>query len=242
MVNFGKLRLNAVKFVGILLLGLLTGLSINFIQAVVTVKANPAVTSQDRELTPPSSVEYEYIYFPFAELVAKSDTIVAGRVLELSETKWNQDSGEYWEHALEYGGYETIVIADPYYELTISVERSFVNNITDDSSADKQLTITVPEMSPLDSGSTAMFRTGDEIIAFVIKDEMAWYEGTATYDERYNAVEIGGEKSVFTFIGSPSASFLSKGEDGNYTHWDPYFETTTVYTIGELLDTIAELR
>lgn len=56
-------------------------------------------------------------------MIKNADVIVAGKVIAIGETRWNQDSGQYWEETFQYGAYETIVSALPYYEITMSVDR-----------------------------------------------------------------------------------------------------------------------
>lgn len=42
------------------------------------------------------SFETESVYFIQEELLAEADIIFVGKVLTISPTRWNQDSGEYW--------------------------------------------------------------------------------------------------------------------------------------------------
>ena len=136
----------------LLVIGALVGLlaAIGYIAANHTTRVY--LLPRTKGLTPPSSVEASYAYLSFDDLVRTADAIVTGYVQGISSTRWNQDSGEYWEYYLKEGGFDTIIVAQPYYEIVLTIERRLIapSNLEDI----EQLTVVGPAFSPVDGGES----------------------------------------------------------------------------------------
>ncbi|GAB4578501.1 MAG: hypothetical protein Fur0022_12360 [Anaerolineales bacterium] len=178
-----------------------------------------------------------YAYTPFDETLKKADVIFVGQITNIGETKWNQDSGEYWEETIKDEFGETTIPAQPYFEVTISP----LQLILDTFGVDGPIVVSVLENSPLDSaGGDFKFKIGDEIIAFVSQHEIAWYYGEVTYNNRTRAFE-SGKKSVLLFTAAPNQSSLVKNEDGLYQLMTDY-EQVGPFSLDEVILLVQEER
>jgi hypothetical protein len=160
-------------------------------------------------------VEASYEYVPYERMLRESDSIIVAQVESISNTRWNQDSGEYWEQTLVHDGNETIVTAHPYYEIGLSVQEVLADV---DGAVDDQISIVVIGASPLDyeeDGNGTELSIGDNIVSFNTRREIGWRNQPITYDDDEKRMEIG-RKLVHTFTGSPDTSYLIRGEDGLY--------------------------
>ena len=70
------------------------------------------------------TADVSYQSLPFAEMARAAELVVAGQVTAVSETRWNQDSGAFWEESnIDAQGLETVDSALPYYEVTVLADR-----------------------------------------------------------------------------------------------------------------------
>jgi len=177
-----------------------------------------------------------------------ADVIVAGRAMAIGETKWNQDSGEYWEEVFQDdSGYETIVRAVPYYEITMSADDLIADSL---GLKEGHLIITVIGFSPLDQQAEAPTfhpKIGDEIVAFVRQAEIGWYSGEITYN-REDGFETG-RRDALLLIGGPDNSHLLRNENGLYYRpsakeslFSPAAELTGAITLEQLDRIVHEKR
>jgi len=195
-------------------LGVLLGITAS---CLVPIQSDGAATKPLRTVSgshAPELVEGSHEYVPYQRMLAEADVIVAAQVASIGKTKWNQDNGDYWEETLKKDGYETIVSALPYYEVTFVVEE-----ILSDSRnllVEPKLTLIVLGTSPSDnevSSNQLALQPGDQVVVFSEQREIGWRTRPATYDEKTTSIEVG-RKQVMTFMGAPGTSHLVKEEDG----------------------------
>ena len=234
--------------VGLASLGVFLGIGLHLFNTLPVKYGASPVLSVSSKPYPPDAGHFTYAYESFDWMNKNADVIVAGRVMAVGETKWNQDSGEYWEEVFQDdSGYETIISAMPYYEITMSVDR-----LVADSPGIKegQLIITVIGFSPLDQQAEASPfhpKNGDEIVAFVRQGEIGWYSGEITYN-REAGLETG-RKVVMLFMGGPDNSHLLRNENGLYyrpsakeSPFSALEELTAAIPLDELAELIQEKR
>lgn len=234
--------------VGLAGLGVILGISLNFISILTANGSNASVLSASGESSPPDMINSTYEYVPFETMVKDADAVVAGEVLTIGETRWNQDNGEYWEQIFQYDGYETIVSALPYYEITMSIDRLIADSLGIKSN---QLVITVIGTSPRDAEDLASSmhpKDGDEIVAFVRQGEIGWFRGEITYDKENGSLETG-RKATMLFMGGPDNSHLLRNQNGlyyrpsaEYSPFPPLEEFTRAIPLEELVRLVQEKR
>ncbi|MCL7453403.1 MAG: hypothetical protein M8467_10190 [Anaerolineae bacterium] len=189
-----------------------------------------------------------YAYESFEWMLENADVIAAGKVLAIGQTRWNQDNGEYWEESLQDdSGSETVVSATPCYTLTLSVDRLLVGSL---GLKEDRLVTTVVGVSPLDQpAATPPFhpRIGDEIVAFVRRGEIGWYNGDIRYDPE-GGFEIG-RKTALLFVGGPDNAHLITNGQGLYyrpsatqSPFAPAAELTRAISLDELATMVGEKR
>jgi len=189
-----------------------------------------------------------YAYESFEWMLENADIIAAGKVLAIGQTRWNQDNGEYWEESLQDdSGFETVVSATPCYTLTLSVDRLLVGSL---GLKEDRLVTTVVGVSPLDQpAATPPFhpRIGDEIVAFVRRGEIGWYNGDIRYDPE-GGFEIG-RKTALLFAGGPDNAHLIINGQGLYhrpsatqSPFAPAAELTRAISLDELATMVGEKR
>lgn len=130
-----------------------------------------------------------YAALPYEELINTADVIFVGKLIEISPTKWNQDSGEYWgEEAIQY------------YTLRFEVSEF----VEDKIGANNQKTIEITVLGPslLDGNTDYNLQIGDEVLVFAGQTNLAWCDS--------------GTKSVITLKTDPSLSFFIQNPNGNY--------------------------
>ncbi|MDI7275859.1 MAG: hypothetical protein QME94_07760 [Anaerolineae bacterium] len=127
----------------------------------------------------PVEQRFTYASVPIDVQIEEADVIFAGTVTGISQTRWNQDSGEYWEERVQDGGGDTLRTALPYYTIELLVERCLAG----DAQVGEKLVVTQVGTSPRDeasdrAGSSERLRAGDQVVMFVRRSEMAWRDGT----------------------------------------------------------------
>jgi len=105
-----------------------------------------------------------YVALPFDELVKTSDVILVGKVIELTPSRWNQDSGEYWADGMQY------------HLIRIEASQFIVDNIG--ASSQKTIEIMVGGESIAEGNYDYNLNVGDEVIAFASLVDLAWRGGT----------------------------------------------------------------
>lgn len=134
------------------------------------------------------TVQASYVEYPVETMLTEAPIIFVGQVVEISETRWNQDSGEFWAGGL------------PYHQVTLAVVQTIAGEV------EEKATLTVIGNHPLDDEAAMQsdhsWRVGDEMVVFARQTELTWRE-----PERMSALML---------MGSPQSSVLLKGEDGLY--------------------------
>jgi hypothetical protein len=143
-----------------------------------------------------TSTDFAYAFFSPEEQIELADVIIKGTIKEISQTQWNQDSGEYWEEVVKGDDFEYIQTALPFYTISIKTE----NTLLADQEMGEEVAITVVGTSPLDNGE-GDFSIGDRVVVLAVHSELAWRDG---------------ERSILKFLSAPEASLYEQGEDGLY--------------------------
>ena len=127
------------------------------------------------------------------QVIDDAEAILMGKVTSLSPSRWNQDSGEYWEDDSD--------MALQYYEVTLEVTDAVVDEI---GFGDRAI-ITVLGPSPADlaprtdsevqhtQADSIPFQEGEKVLLFIEKVPLAWRSGLV---ER--VVLVGGPQGKYT--------------------------------------------
>lgn len=206
-------------------------LTLTFLVVLLSGCSSTASSSGQTEERPFPEIEASYVEYSYEEILEQSDYIVAGYVASISDTSWNQDSGEYWEETTQEGEFSTLHTAWPVYQIEIVVE----NVISSNTKVEETLVLTTLGRSPnqdvanseTDQSVSALatdrlshLQVGDEIVGFLINGEIAWRDPlrpiqSITDSEGTTSFDIG-RRNVITFIGNPADSYLIKKNDGIY--------------------------
>lgn len=167
------------------------------------------------------NVHTSYAEVPIDEQIEKADVIVAGTIESISGTRWNQDSGEYWEETDKREDREHPHLAVAFYTMEISVDRPIV---TDRDLADR-VEITVVGTSPLDDKRAEFpVEVGDKVVIFAKRSELAWRDG---------------RRQILMFLSAPESSLFWQGEDGLYRM---SYEGKSGVSFEELISRIVQKR
>lgn len=141
------------------------------------------VTEPDARTNESEMMTFEFSYEALSadERIRRSTAIIHGSIISISETKWNQDSHEYWEDESEDG--RTLYTAIPFYEIEVQAGDQFKGSSKD------VWTITV-------LGANSDFSIGDEATFFVRETELAWRN-----DEHRRVVMPVSEPSFSILLG-----------------------------------------
>lgn len=153
--------------------------------------------------------EASYVEYPVKTMMSEADVIFLGQVVNIGETRWNQENGRYWNGGL------------PYHDITLSLAQPIVGDMNE------EVKLTVIGNSPLDGSEDTLLASdhalamGDEVIVFARNTEFAWRR-----PERIPAI---------MFMGSPQTSILTKEEDGLYhsINGDVYSLEDFIAEVGE---------
>lgn len=137
-----------------------------------------------------------YIGATYEEMIDNSDVIFVGKVVSISPTTWNQDSGEYWVDKSSDGSIKDVGLQ--IHRIKFEISRIIADRI---GYSDKLLEITVVGRSPLDQNAEYKLAEGENLIVFARKTELAWRNG---------------KRWVFMFMTAPQMSYLSRDADGLY--------------------------
>ena len=166
-----------------------------------------------------------YVLYTREEMIDSADVIVVGKVISISPTRWNQDSGEQWD-SIE----EEPLIFDPNNPPPTAlqlhtVELEVVQPIADTVGLDKQITITVLGKSPLDGHADHSLKVGDQAIIFAVQTDLVWRNEKGT-------------KQIFELVGVPSDAHFIVGDDGLY-HGRP---DENPFLLAEVINRVAQRR
>ncbi len=197
---------NRMRFVIIvasaLLVGLVAGLAMTFLEIRGARGAHLAPQSQDA-----SRIAHAcYAAISREEMIAQADVILVGKVTNVSPTRFNQDSGEYWDDADDADSESAVV---PIHQIDMTVLQPIVDTL----GVGDAVVVTVSGNSPLEQplGSAAglimagspshNLEVGEQVIAFLGQTDLIWRDGT---------------RPVLMFMGFPAESYLVLRSDGLY--------------------------
>jgi hypothetical protein len=206
------------------------------------------------------SFETESVYFTQEELVAEAELIFAGKVLTISPTRWNQDSGEYWTETTEEGitaeGERLTTTHSPWpvYEVKLSVTQPIVDEI----GVGSEVVLTLLGKSPIDDATndaentiqvdaeTVNLQIGQELIVFAMQTELAWRDPERpielkTKSDGTSYFDIG-TRSIITLMGVSDNAYLVKGSDGLYYHSEEATNRQEPISLDSLIQDIFQKR
>ena len=172
---------------------------------------------QEPEAATPSDVTVEqlfsYALISLEEMIDESDAIFLGKVVSISPTRWNQDSGEEWYDSVSGSGLQLHTI-----------ELEVLEPIVDTIGLGQQVTITVLGSSPLEGSADHDLKMDDQAVIFAGSGEIAWRGGTM--------------RPVLLLAGAPSDSHFILGGNGLYRgRWNE-----EPVSLEQLIDRIAQRR
>lgn len=208
------------------------------------------------------NIEAEHILLTREDMLEQADIIFVGKVTNISPTRWNQDSGQYWQEVTEEGVAEkgerltTTHSAWPIHEIELSI----VQPIVDEIGIDEKVILTLIGKSPVDNisqtnngetiqiegDSSHALQIGDEIIVFAVRTEIAWRDPNrpiklVTNEDGVTYFDIG-KRSIIDFIGIPSDSYLIKGDNGLFYSVEGATEYHEPISLDQLIKRIGEKR
>lgn len=204
--------------------------------------------------------ETESVYFTQEELLKGADLIFAGKVLAISPTRWNQDSGEYWTETTEEGmttegeQLTTTHSAWPIYEVELSV----IQPIVDEIGVSQEVVLTLLGKSPIDTvtsdtasdvqvdAETVNLQIGQELIVFAMQTDLAWRDPTRpieliTSPDGTSYFDIG-KRSIITLMGVTANAYLVKGSDGLYYYSEKASNRQEPISLDSLIQDISQKR
>jgi len=174
-----KIRMIVLILIAI---GVIGGLAL----AVLTNRPQKPTEIDFANLPPNVTVGQEVLTVAYTreEMIDYAEVIFVGKVLSISPTFWNQDSGEYWYDD------ESKAVSPASLQLH-AIEFEVLRVIVDTLGIEKRVTIYVYGPSPLDGGTTLEdgitirqaeeedyeMAVGDQVIFFAGQTELAWREG-----------------------------------------------------------------
>jgi hypothetical protein len=163
-----------------------------------------------------------YAYMSREERIAKAQAIFVGKVTAISESYWNQDSGEEWRKAPDDPN-QNSPASLMIHTITIEIEQSIVEVIK----LDKEINVTVIGKSPNDGPTDDQLKVGDKAVFFVAERNLAWRQG--------------GMKKKLMMVNSPGDSFFIYQSDGFY-HTQFNDRPPVSASLEDLINEIAKLR
>lgn len=248
-----KIKMLFCIFVFSLLLG-----SCNSQVPVNTVSVDESEKGTDETII--VSVDGESVYFTQEELRTQADLIFAGEVLDISPTRWNQDSGEYWTETTEEGvtadgqKLTTTHSAWPIYEIRMSVAQPIIDQL----GVGQEVVLILQGKSPVDdavlnsSGENVQveaesisLQKGQELIVFVKQEEFAWRDPTRPIQlitgDGYSYFDIGN-RLIMTLMGVYDNAYLVKGDDDLYYPAPDALDKQEPISLEQLAQEIAQAR
>jgi hypothetical protein len=176
-----------LKLIGLLTIGAGVGLMLAVFQARYQMQAEVTLPNSSRVIRGHGL----YATFTHDEMIDQSDVIFLGEVVNISSTKWNQDSGAPWSDKNEGLGL-------PLHSIDLEVLQPIVDTL----GLGKHVTLTVVGTSPLDGGQVDYdLKAGEQAIIFAVQRELAWR---------------GGTRSVLRLVNAPQFSYFKLEDNGLY--------------------------
>lgn len=189
-------------------------LAVGAVAVVLAQRAGRAETARGAAPQVVSHVTYEQLSFD--QLATTAQGVYVGTIVDVSRTKWNQDSGAYWEETItDAQGLETIDAALPYYEVVLDVDQPIVDEVdavTDAAGSGRRVVFTVIGMSPADEADAVREALGvgtGEDHAHIAAGQPA-----VVFAERATIAWRGGSRTVLQLIGDPRQSVVPVAVDG----------------------------
>lgn len=139
------------------------------------------------------------ILLSYDQTLDLSDIVFIGKVTNVSKTSWNQDSGEFWLDTAPNSNVPAVVSLQIHF-VDLTVDRYLLDKVS--YRDQKTIQLAILGVSPADDGAEYSLKTGDTILVFARKTEIAWREG-----ER---------RPVITFLSSPDLSYFNQQSDGSF--------------------------
>lgn len=202
-----KLKL---MLIGTLIIGLITGLTL------VGLKVSRGEQTQNPAESAYSNIvidqQASYISLSREEMIEQADIIFLGRVVNISPTRWNQDSGEPW--------YDNVIGSGLQLHY---IEFEVLQPIVDTLGLKQQVTITALGASPLEGQADHSLQVGNEALVFAVETDLVWRDGT---------------RPILELAGAPEDAHFIRGQDGlYYGRW-----TDRPVSLDELVGQIAQRR
>lgn len=168
-------------------------------------------------------------YQPFNEMVKSADAVFVGTVVSIGKTRWNQDSGVYWE--------SDSTMALPYYDIEINVQHAMIGT----SKVGNRATLTVIGASPngTDPSSGAPV-TGDNDHALLSGTTAIFFAKMRPFAWRQSDGSIGTRPSLMLNNAQPYSTFVQQG-DGRFVSKDPQ-EKEQRQTLEQWIERIRQAR
>lgn len=128
-----------------------------------------------------------YVYLDKEQMIDDADLIFLGKVVDISPTHWNQDSGEEWRGGLLI---HTVAI-EVLRPLVAGVDKSDV------------VTVTVLGESSLTGAADHDLAIGDQAVFFVRHTDLAWREGRS--------------RPIQQLVSAPLDSYYRQRSDGLFS-------------------------
>lgn len=112
-----------------------------------------------------------YISLTYEQLIKGADIIFVGKLTNISPSKWNQDSNEYWEDD------SSPRLATPIqlHTLQFDVSRLIIDKIGVESQ--KTIEVTVLGPSLMDGNTDYNLSIGENVIVFARRTDLIWRDG-----------------------------------------------------------------
>ncbi len=149
-----------------------------------------------------------YLSLPYEQQVKNADIIFAGRLIEISPSKWNQDNSEYWEKTSSEQPSSL-----QYHTLKFDISEFIVDKIQQKDQS--YLEVTILGASPLDGNADYSLAIGDNVIGFAKRADLAWKDGNKTV-------------SIIEVVTAPSLAFFVQSGDPS-----GFYEGKVLYDLGK---------
>jgi len=173
--------------IGVLVVGLAAGLALVFLEA--------RFQGQQEEGTPSDVrvVQHSlYAQLTREEMIDQADVIFVGKVVGISPTQWNQDSGEVWVGGLQL-----------HY-----IELETLEPIVDTIGLGEHVTLTALGRSPLEARADHALKEGDQAVIFARQKELVWRDG------RRPVIKLMGNPSDAHFILGDDGLYHGRWNEG----------------------------
>lgn len=183
---------------------------------------------------PQALVHLMYQSQTFPQMAVGANAILAGQVVAVGGTRWNQDDGSFWDRETADGQSDTAL---PYYEITLRVDDPIVDTTTQGIAAGRDVVLTVVGMNPRDEEAITEqlgigsgdhgpegLREGRRVVVFAQNTEMAWRDGT---------------KPILQLMGHPEQAYFTTIADGRF---ESHAQEAPSGSLAALKDQVLALR